>query len=268
VGAAHDDLRTVDRAAHLEDEHLAVLADEVALVRGLLAARQDRLRLAELEDRGARLEALDLPVDDVALAVGILRVHLLALGLAQRLLNDLLRGLRSDPAEGRRGLLERDRVPERHVRLHPARCVDLDVQLGVLDLVDDGLEEEDLERTGLDVDLHVDVLFGAVRALDRSGDDVAHDLFGEALFGGELRETGDEFSVHGMLPLFILLGRFRRQKRWVAPPSRLERQAGTPRSQERVYQIIPRPIHGMAGLARPSRRARMNLGALTTVGPG
>src|SRR5205807_8422380 len=136
--AAHDDLRAVDRATHLEDEHLAVLADEVALVRRLLAAREDRLRLPELEDGGARLEALDLAVDDVALAVGVLRVDLLALRLAERLLDDLLRGLRADPPEGRRGLLQRDRVAEGDVRLHPAGGVDLDLELRVLDLVHDG----------------------------------------------------------------------------------------------------------------------------------
>ena len=197
MGAAHDDLRTVDRAPHLEDEHLAVLADEVALVGRLLTAWEDRLRLPELEEGGARLEALDLAVDDVALAVGVLRVHLLALSFAQGLLDDLLRGLRADAAEGRSGLLQGDRVAEGDVRLHPARRVDLDVQLGVLDLVDDGLEKEHLERAGLDIDLHVDVLFGAVRALDRTGDDVAHDLLGEALLSGELRETGHKFSVHG-----------------------------------------------------------------------
>jgi len=113
-------------------------------VRGLLTARQDRLRLAELEDGGARLEALDLAVDDVALAVGVLRIDLLALGLSQRLLDDLLRGLRADPAKGGGGFLERDGVAERDVRLHPARRVDLDLELRVLDLVHDGLEEEDL----------------------------------------------------------------------------------------------------------------------------
>src|SRR5207244_6108329 len=42
VGPAHDDLRAPQRAAHLEDDDLARLTGEVALVRRLLRARQDR----------------------------------------------------------------------------------------------------------------------------------------------------------------------------------------------------------------------------------
>jgi len=48
------------------------------------------------------------------------------------------------------------------------------------------------------------VLLITVGALDGPGDDVADDLLGEALFGGELRETGHELSVHfGNSPLLI-----------------------------------------------------------------
>jgi hypothetical protein len=46
-------------------------------------------------------------------------------------------------------------------------ALQLDLHLGVLDLFDDRLEQVDLERAGLDVDLHVDVLFGAVGTLER-----------------------------------------------------------------------------------------------------
>ena len=81
-------------------------------MRRLLRAWQDRGRAAvELHDRGARVEVADLGVDDVALAVGVLGVDLLPLGLTQRLLDDLLRGLRADASERRGGLFERDRVP-------------------------------------------------------------------------------------------------------------------------------------------------------------
>jgi len=200
VGAADDDLRAAERAAHLEHDHLAVLADEVALVRRLLAARQDGLGLAELHDRGAGVEAADLPVDDVALAVRVLREDLLALGLTQRLLDDLLCGLRADAAEGRGRLLERHDVAELRIGLDALRGLQLDLELGVLDLLDHGLEEVDLERAGGDVDLDVDVLFSAVRALERARDDVADDFLGKTLLSGELCETGDELSVHASAP--------------------------------------------------------------------
>jgi hypothetical protein len=83
VRAADDDRRAAQRPANFEDDDLAVLTDEVPLVQRLLVARKDRLRLAELHDRGARFEAADLPVDDVALAVRVFGEDLLALGLPQ-----------------------------------------------------------------------------------------------------------------------------------------------------------------------------------------
>src|SRR5581483_2581819 len=187
VRAADDDGGPAQRAAYLEDHHFAVLPDEVPLVRRLLVARQDGLGLAELHDRGARFEAADLPVDDVAFALGVLREDLLALVLAQRLLDDLLRGLRADATERRRRLLERHDVAQLRVRLDALRRLQLDLELRVLDLLHDGLEQIDLEGPRRDVDLDVDVLFGAIRTLERARDDVANDLFGETLFGGELR---------------------------------------------------------------------------------
>src|SRR5439155_1695160 len=93
VRPTDDDLRAAERAAHLEHDDLARLSGEVALVRRLLGARQDRGGPAiELHDRGAGFEVADLRVDDVALAVRVLREDLLALRLAQRLLAHLFGG--------------------------------------------------------------------------------------------------------------------------------------------------------------------------------
>src|SRR5439155_18950010 len=94
------------------------------------------------------------------------------------------------------GLLEWDHVAALRVRLDLLRGVELDLDLRILDLFDDRLQQVDLERAGLNVDLDVDVLLITVGALDGPGDDVADDLLGEALFGGELRETGHKLSVH------------------------------------------------------------------------
>src|SRR5881628_3007570 len=166
VRAADHDLRPAQRAAHLDDHDLSVLADEVALVRRLIGARQDRFSLAELHDRGAGLEAADLAVDDVALAVGVLGEDLLALGLTQRLLDHLLGRLCTDAPQRGGGLLERDDVPELRVSLDALRGVEKDLQLGILDLVDDRLQQVDPERARADVDLDVDVPFGAIGALE------------------------------------------------------------------------------------------------------
>jgi hypothetical protein len=171
-------------ATDLEHHDLTRLPREVAFVRSLLGARQDRGRPAvELHDRRARVEVADLGVDDVALAVGVLREDLLALGLAKGLLDNLLCGLRADPPERRRGLLKGDHVTELGIGFDLLRGVELDLDLGILDLLDDRLEQEDLERACLHVDLYVDVLLIAVCALDRARDDVADDLFWEPLLG-------------------------------------------------------------------------------------
>ncbi len=100
VGPAHQDLGTLGRATHLEDEGLHVLADPVVLDRGLLGRGQDGLGLAEVEDDRPRLDAVDGPGDEVALAAGELVEDDVALGLTEALEHDLLGGLGADAAEG------------------------------------------------------------------------------------------------------------------------------------------------------------------------
>ena len=71
----------------------------VALVLHLLGLRQQRLDLAEVEQRVALVGLLDDAGDDVALAARVLLVLHLALGLADALQDHLLGGLRGDAAE-------------------------------------------------------------------------------------------------------------------------------------------------------------------------
>ena len=81
------------------------LALAVALVARLLGAGHDGLGAAEVDDDVAALEALDGAVDDLADAVDVLVVDLLALGLADALVEHLLGRLGGDAAEA----LGRDR---------------------------------------------------------------------------------------------------------------------------------------------------------------
>ena len=62
--------------------------------------REDGLGLAEVEDDRARLDPVDRPGDEVALAAGELVEDDVALGLAEPLEHDLLGGLGADAAEG------------------------------------------------------------------------------------------------------------------------------------------------------------------------
>ena len=83
-------------STHVGDD---AVADAVGLARHLLAHRQDRLGAADVDDEVAALEAADDAGDELALAVLVLVVDVLALGLADALDDDLLGGLRGDAAE-------------------------------------------------------------------------------------------------------------------------------------------------------------------------
>jgi hypothetical protein len=62
VGARQDDLRAARGAVDVEAVGLDAVADAERLARHLLAHRQDRLGLADLDHEGAALEAADVPV--------------------------------------------------------------------------------------------------------------------------------------------------------------------------------------------------------------
>ena len=75
------------------------LVGVVALAGDLLAARQQGVGLAQVDDGGAPLEPLDGAGDQVALLVLELVEEAVALGLADLLDDHLLGGLGGDPAE-------------------------------------------------------------------------------------------------------------------------------------------------------------------------
>ena len=133
LGAARQhDLRALRAGAHLDDHGLDARAVLVALAGDLLAAREQRLDPAEIDERVARVGLLDDAGHDVADAALVLREHHLALGLADPLQDHLLRGLRGDAAE---------------VALHDVR--DGDLVGAELRPVDDGLGLDGLGRLAL-----------------------------------------------------------------------------------------------------------------------
>ena len=90
VGARHDDLGAFGGLSDLDDVRLESAAVVVALVGDLLGLGQERLDLAEVEERVAVVALLDDPGHDVAFAAGVLLVLAVALGLADALQDDLL----------------------------------------------------------------------------------------------------------------------------------------------------------------------------------
>src|SRR6187551_1101929 len=98
--AREDHLRTLRARANLDDHGLDPRALLVALAVDLLGARQQRLDLAEVDEHVVAVaRLLDDAGHDLALAVDVLLVHDRALGLADALLDHLLRGHRGDTAE-------------------------------------------------------------------------------------------------------------------------------------------------------------------------
>ena len=102
------------------DEDAAhALALRVALRARLVLARDRRLRAAEVDDHVAALEPLDRARDELAELREVLVVDVVALGLADLLVEDLLGALGGDAAEALGRAIETDLVAEPHRR--PAR---------------------------------------------------------------------------------------------------------------------------------------------------
>src|SRR3712207_2251231 len=113
------DARPPRRGRDLLDHGLHALRVVVALPVDLLGLRQQRLHaLAQLHERVAGVRLLDDAGDQLADPVLILLEHLLALGLADALEDDLLGGLRRDaPEVVGSDVLEADLVLELHEAL-------------------------------------------------------------------------------------------------------------------------------------------------------
>ena len=103
VGPAEDDLDPLADLADVEDDRPDPLAGVVALAGDLLAAGQDAVGLAEVDDDRPALEPLHGAGDQLAALVLELVEEAVALGLADLLDDDLLGGLGGDPAEVRPG---------------------------------------------------------------------------------------------------------------------------------------------------------------------
>ena len=115
-------------------------------MRNLLLFGQDRLGAAEVDDHVLALEALHDTRDDFALAILELVEDLFALGVADVLDEVLLGRLRRDPAHRGGVELDQDFVADLGLGIVlGARLVDVGLGRGVGDLVDHGLDLEQLD---------------------------------------------------------------------------------------------------------------------------
>ena len=99
VGAADDDLWPLRRLSHLDDVGLEPRPVLVAFVGDLLRLREQRLHLAQVEERVAVVGLLDDPGHDVAFATRVLLVLHVALDFADALEDHLLGRLGRDAPE-------------------------------------------------------------------------------------------------------------------------------------------------------------------------
>ena len=97
--ARHEDLRSAQFAPHVVNVGAQPFAIAEILARQGFVAPHDGLGAAEIDDHIAVLDALDQTVDDLADAVFVFFELAVALGIADALDNDLLRGLRGDAAK-------------------------------------------------------------------------------------------------------------------------------------------------------------------------
>jgi hypothetical protein len=165
MGAGEHDLRLAGRAGDVEHVGLDPVARTVGLGRDLLAAREDRLGPVQVDDDVALLEAPDDAGDELALPVLELVEGELALGVADLLDDDLLRGLGRDAAElgGVDDLAVG--VADLPALVLGAGVTERDLDVLVLDLLDDRTPLDELDLAELRVVLGLDVLGHAVLLL-------------------------------------------------------------------------------------------------------
>ena len=111
--AGEDDARPLGVFLHCQDERLDAVADLVVLQRRLLPRGEDPLGAAQVDVDRVLGFPLEEAVDQLALLVGELVVYDVLFRFLYLLYDDLLGGLRGDPAERlERIFLDVDVVPQ------------------------------------------------------------------------------------------------------------------------------------------------------------
>ena len=189
MGARQEDLRAARLLAHVVDIGAHALALAEALAREQLVAAQHGFGAAQIDDDIAVLDALDEAVDDFGHPVLELEVLALPLGVADLLDDDLLGGLRGDPAEidGRQRV--GDEIADLGFSVELLRLRQRDLRGLVLDRIDDLAKAQQPDFAVAPVDLGADVVFlavfGAAGLLDRLLHRLKHFVAVDPLVAGD-----------------------------------------------------------------------------------
>jgi hypothetical protein len=163
----------------IEDEGANAVALSIALAWNLLLLREDGVGAPEVHDDVLALEALHDAGEQLALPVFELVLDDAALRLAHALDDVLLRRLRGDPPELLLRELRQQLVADRGVGVERRlRVLDRDVVRRIGDLVDDGLDLEELDLADVGVELGLDLVLeteGATRRREHGLFEGRHD---------------------------------------------------------------------------------------------
>src|SRR5207253_2306743 len=202
VRARERDLRALGGTPHLAHVGAHAVAGIVALARNLLALGQDRLRLADLQDHVALLDPVHDTAQDLTFFADELRIDALALGIADLLKDDLLRGLGGDASQILQGavLQQFELDAKLGLGVQGLGLSQRDLRLRVGDLLDHLLALIDPEVAGLAVDVDADVVARsqalARRRQQGSLQRLEEDLLVDPLLASELLDDHDQFAVH------------------------------------------------------------------------
>src|SRR5208337_2817157 len=172
MSAAEDDLDALTDLAHVQDDGADPFVGVVAFPGNLLAAGQDAVGLAQVDDNRATLEPLHRPGDEVGTLVLEFVEEAVALGLADLLDDHLL------------GCLRRDSPQLRGIHLDPV--------LGGVD------------GTGLAIDVNLNI--GGIRIVlagcgrERRLNPVEQDILGDILVSVNTVHDPDQINAYSMPP--------------------------------------------------------------------
>ena len=199
--AREDDLRPFARELDVEDVGADAVTLAVALARDLLLLRQDRVGAAQVHDDVLALEALHDAGEQLAFPVFELVEDDAALGLADALDDVLLCRLRRDAPELLLRQLREQLVADLGVGIERRlRVLHRDLVRRVGDLIDDGLDLEELDLADVGVELGLDLVLEPERAarggqhgVFEGGDD---DALVDAFFLAHLLDDAVQIRKH------------------------------------------------------------------------
>ncbi len=167
MGARDDDLGALGRHLHFGDIDTGAVALPIIFPGNLLPVRKESLCATQVDNEIAPLEAAHDPVDQLPDAILELVEDPFALSFANLLDDYLFGGLSGDPAEVTGFHLHAERITDFDLGVDLPSFLQIDLLVGVLNLVDHGDELEDLYLAKLVIVVRLEIAGIAVLLVGR-----------------------------------------------------------------------------------------------------